>query len=106
MVSSPLCVCVYSAASTAPKAKPLREWASWVMVMLSASESYTTLCMPGTSSRRMLSMASWSALQALVPINNLFGQCDGGAAGGIELMYVVRFFHVHIILCKAVHNFG
>ena len=35
----PVCPAVYSAASTAPKAKPRRFFASWVMVMLSASES-------------------------------------------------------------------
>jgi hypothetical protein len=39
MPKKPCLPAVYSAANTAPKAKPLRVLASWVMVMLSASES-------------------------------------------------------------------
>ena len=37
MPKKPCLPAVYSAANTAPKAKPLRVLASWVMVMLSAS---------------------------------------------------------------------
>ena len=37
--SRPLCSFTYSAAITAPSAKPLRLCASWVMVIVSASES-------------------------------------------------------------------
>lgn len=39
MPKNPCLSAVYSAANTAPKAKPLRFLASWVMVILSASES-------------------------------------------------------------------
>ena len=37
--NTPSCRAVYSAASTAPSAKPFRFLASWMMEMLSASES-------------------------------------------------------------------
>ena len=39
MPKNPCLPAVYSAANTAPKANPRRFLASWVMVMLSASES-------------------------------------------------------------------
>ena len=43
----------HSAAITAPSANPSRLNASWVIVILSTSELYTTVCVPGTSSIRL-----------------------------------------------------
>ena len=40
VVRRPVWSLVYSAARTAPRANPSREWASWVIVMQSAGLSY------------------------------------------------------------------
>ena len=117
MVSKPLWAAVYSAARTAPKAKPTREWASCVMVISSASLQYFIECIPGTSPSRMLLMVSFclSVPSAgvtepsgffTVPVCHpvFLSRCDACSRRVVELMDMVCLCFFHIILCEAVHD--
>src|SRR5690606_5318554 len=50
----------HSAATTAPSANPARLWAVCLNSIWSTSELYNTVCVPGTSSIRWLSISSSS----------------------------------------------
>lgn len=52
IVNMPLRPAIHSAAITAPKAKPSRDLAEWLMVMVSTPDSHVTVCIPGTSPSR------------------------------------------------------